>query len=83
MQKLAQMSLEPGTRSNVSEGTGAPGEGGSKGRVSHEEREEEGWERCPAGRVRAQCARSRAQAQHHVRAYGVPIHPSTQKSLTV
>lgn len=57
--------------------------GGSKGRVSHEEREEEGWERCPAGRVRAQRARSRVQAQNHISAYGVPIHPSTQKSLAV
>lgn len=49
MQKLVQMSLELGTRSNVSEEIGAARERGSKGRVSHEEREEEGWERCPAG----------------------------------
>lgn len=31
MQKLVQMSLEPGTRSNVSEGIGAPREGRKQG----------------------------------------------------
>lgn len=90
MQNLVQMSLEPGTRSNVSEEIGAPITGGSKGRVSDKEREEEGWERCPAGRVRA-CVRAcmpcmraaKLKPQHHVSAHGAPIHPSIQKSVTV